>query len=47
VDYGEGWVVGRTLSQNNGVSMTFFAFEVGEGLNTLSASGDAVVQVSD
>ena len=47
VDYGEGRVVGRTLSQNKGVSMTLFAFDVGEGLSTHSASGDAMVQVLD
>ena len=47
VDYGEGRVVSRTLSQNKGVSMTLFAFDVGEGLSTHSAPGDAMVQVLD
>ena len=47
VDYGEGRVVSRTLSQNKGMSMTLFAFDTGEGLSTHSAPGDAMVQVLD
>ncbi|RCV64945.1 hypothetical protein C5S53_06255 [Methanophagales archaeon] len=47
VDYGEGRVVSRTLAQNKGVSITLFAFDVGEGLSTHSAPGDALVQILD
>jgi len=47
VDYEEGRVVSRTLAQNKCVSITLFAFEVGEGLSTHSAPGDAMVQVLD
>lgn len=47
VDYGEGRVVSRTLSQNKGMTMTLFAFDTGEGLSTHSAPGDAMVQVLD
>jgi len=47
VDYDEGRVVSRTLAQNKCVSITLFAFDVGEGLSTHSAPGDAMVQVLD
>jgi len=47
VDYEEGRVVSRTLAQNKCVSITLFAFDVGEGLSTHSAPGDAMVQVLD
>jgi quercetin dioxygenase-like cupin family protein len=47
VDYGEGRVVSRTLAQNIGVSITLFAFDIGEGLSTHSAPGDALVQILD
>ncbi len=46
-DYEEGRVVSRTLAQNKCVSITLFAFDVGEGLSTHSAPGDAMVQVLD
>lgn len=45
VQYQEGQVVSRTLSQSSSVSLTLFAFEKGEGLSGHSAPGDALVQV--
>ena len=47
VDYQEGQVVSRTLSQNADVSLTLFAFEKGEGLSSHTAPGDALVHVLD
>ena len=47
VDYEEGRVVSRTLTQNRGVSLTLFAFDAGEGLSAHSAPGDALVYVLD
>jgi quercetin dioxygenase-like cupin family protein len=47
VDYEKGRVVSRTFAQNEGLSLTLFAFDAGEGLSTHAASGDAMVQVLD
>ena len=47
VDYEKGRVVSRTFAQNEGLSLTLFAFDKGEGLSTHAASGDAIVQVLD
>ena len=47
VDYEEGQVVSRTLSQNDALSLTLFAFDRGEGLGTHSAPGDAMVHILD
>lgn len=47
VDYEKGRVVSRTFTQNEGLSLTLFAFDAGEGLSTHAASGDAMVQVLD
>ena len=47
VDYEKGRVVSRTFSQNEGLSLTLFAFDEGEGLSTHAAPGDAMVQVLD
>ena len=47
VDYKKGRVVSRTFSQNEGLSLTLFAFDEGEGLSTHAAPGDAMVQVLD
>ena len=47
VDYEKGRVVSRTFSQNEGLSVTLFAFDEGEGLSTHAAPGDAMVQVLD
>lgn len=46
-DYQEGRVISRTLAQNQGVSITLFAFDVGEGLSTHTAPGDAMVYILD
>ncbi len=47
VDYEKGRVVSRTFSQNEGLTLTLFAFDEGEGLSTHAAPGDAMVQVLD
>jgi quercetin dioxygenase-like cupin family protein len=47
VDYEEGRVVSRTFAQNQGLSLTLFAFDAGEGVSTHTAPGDAMVQVLD
>ena len=47
VDYEKGKVVSLTFAQNEGLSLTLFAFDKGEGLSTHAASGDAMVQVLD
>lgn len=46
VDYQEGQIVSRTLTQKNSRgNMTLFAFAAGEELSTHTASGDAFVYV--
>jgi quercetin dioxygenase-like cupin family protein len=47
VDYQKGRVISRTFAQNEGLNITLFAFDQGEGLSTHAASGDAMVQVLD
>jgi quercetin dioxygenase-like cupin family protein len=47
VDYAEGRVVSRTLSQSPTLSLTLFAFVQGEEIGTHSAPGDAMVYVLD
>ena len=47
VEYGEGRVVSRTLTQIPSLSLTLFAFDKGEGISTHTAPGDAMVQVID
>jgi len=47
VDYEKGRIVSRTFAQNEGLSLTLFAFDEGEGLSTHAAPGDAMVQVLD
>jgi quercetin dioxygenase-like cupin family protein len=47
VEYQDGRVVSRTFAQNQAMSLTLFAFDVGEGLSTHTANGDAFVQVLD
>ncbi len=47
VAYRDGQVVSRTLAQNKGTSVTLFAFAVGEGLSSHTASGDALVYILD
>ncbi len=47
VSYSPGEVVSKTLTKNEIVRLTLFAFGKGEGLGTHSADGDAMVQVLD
>jgi quercetin dioxygenase-like cupin family protein len=47
VNYEEGRVVSRTLSNRSAVGITLFAFDKGEGISAHSASGDAMVQILD
>lgn len=45
VDFVDGQVVSRTLSQTEAATITVFAFAEGEGLSTHSSGGDAFVIV--
>ena len=47
VSYQEGQVVSRTLSQNQDISITLFAFDEGEELSTHASGGDAWVYLLD
>ena len=47
VDYQEGRVVSRTLSQGKPVSVTLFAFDQGEEISAHSSPGDAMVYILD
>lgn len=47
VEYQDGQVVSKTLSQNKNVSLTLFSFAKGEEISSHKSSGDAVVQVLD
>jgi len=47
LDYVEGSVVSRTLSKNNGGTVTLFSFDAGQELSEHSAPFDAMVQVLD
>jgi quercetin dioxygenase-like cupin family protein len=47
VHYEKGRIVSRTFAQNEGLTLTLFAFDEGEGLSTHAAPGDAMVQVLD
>lgn len=47
VDYKEGQVVSRTLSQGKNLSLTLFAFDKGEEISAHSSGGDALVYVLD
>ena len=47
VEYEEGRVVSRTFAQNSSLSLTLFAFDIGEGVSTHTAPGDAMLQVLD
>jgi quercetin dioxygenase-like cupin family protein len=47
VEYQEGRVVSLTLVQNEGLTLTLFAFGKGEGVSTHSAPGDAMVYILD
>lgn len=41
----EGQIVSKTLSQNEAVSITLFAFDKGEEISTHESKGDAMVTV--
>lgn len=45
VEYDDGKVASMTLAQENGVGITVFAFDAGEGVSTHAAPGDAMVQI--
>ena len=45
VEYGEGAVVSRTLAENDGGTVTLFAFDAGQGLSEHTAPFEALVQV--
>ena len=47
VDYGNGQVISRTLSQGKNLSLTLFAFDQGEEISAHSSSGDAMVYIMD
>ncbi|MDD4238643.1 MAG: cupin domain-containing protein [Desulfotomaculaceae bacterium] len=47
VDYQDGRVISRTLSQVPQVTVTLFAISLGEGISSHTAPGDALVQVLD
>ncbi len=47
VDYQDKQVVSKTISQNEKVSMTLFAFDKGEEISTHESKGDALVQCLD
>lgn len=47
VSYQDGQVVSRTLTQNEAVTMTLFAFDKGEGISAHTVPGDALVQILD
>lgn len=47
VDYQEGRVVSRTLSQGKALSLTLFAFDRGEEIGTHSSGGEAFVYILD
>jgi len=47
VDYQNGQVVSRTLSQNKAFSLTLFAFDLGEEISSHSSGGDAMVYILD
>ena len=45
VSVNEGQVISKTLTQNEAVSITLFAFDKGEEISTHDSSGDAMVTV--
>lgn len=45
INYQEGSVVSRTLSQRPGGTVTLFAFDKGQGLSEHSAPFDAIVEI--
>jgi quercetin dioxygenase-like cupin family protein len=47
VDYEDGRVVSRTLSQGKALSLTLFAFDKDEEISSHSSGGDAMVYLLD
>lgn len=47
VEYRDGQVVSKTLTQNDYVSITLFSFDKGEGISTHESGGDAFVTCLD
>ena len=47
IPYQQGQIVSRTLTQNQAVSVTLFAFEQEEEISTHESRGDALVQILD
>ena len=47
VEYQEGRVVSRTLSQGKPLSVTLFAFDKGEEISSHASGGDAMVYLLD
>lgn len=47
VQYQEGQVVSKTLSQGQAISLTLFAFDKNEEISTHASKGDALVYLLD
>ena len=47
VDYQEGQVVSRTLTQGTNLGLTLFAFDQGEQISSHASTGDALVLILD
>ena len=47
VEYATGSIVSRTIAENDGGTLTLFAFDAGQGLSEHSAPFDALVQILD
>ncbi|HRY84025.1 MAG TPA: cupin domain-containing protein [Candidatus Cloacimonadota bacterium] len=47
VSYASGQIVSKTLSQNQAVSLTLFAFDKGEEISSHESTGDALVVALD
>ncbi len=47
LEYQEGQVVSRTISQRDDLSITLFAFDKGEAISSHASVGDAMVQILD
>lgn len=47
VQYEQGSVISKTLSQGRSLSITLFAFDMGEEISSHSSDGDALVYILD
>jgi len=47
VNYQDGQIVSKTLSQNKHISLTLFAFEKGEEISSHASDGDAMIIALD